>query len=87
MDMTGLAAEAVCAACENLASCGFMEVQYFANLSAPRINYVQLTELGAHQGEVKWASFKQYILDQWIAFLALVVSIVALFMSVIGLLN
>lgn len=87
MDMTGLPAETVCAACENLASCGLMEIQYFANLSAPRINYVQLTELGAHQGEVKWASIKQYILDHWIALLALAVSVVSLVISIRGGLN
>ena len=76
--LTGLSFDAVITACGYLCSSGYMEIHYVQAVSYPVIDFVNLTELGAHFREVQFADLKKYIATNWIAFLALVVAVISL---------
>lgn len=80
-DATGLPHAVVCSACEQLAEEGYMEIEYTGNIN-PIVSDVRLTELGASYSEVQRAARLAYIASKWIDFIALIVAIIALIVSI-----
>lgn len=81
-DATDLSNAAVCAACEQLAEEGYMEIVYMTRTHTPIIEHVKLTELGANYAEVQRATRMAYVANKWIDFIALIVAIIALIISI-----
>ena len=81
MELTNLSIDAIYSACDQLESEGYMEIDYLPCSHQPIIDFVRLRESGAHHGEIRLANAQHYIATNWIAFLALVVAIISLLIS------
>lgn len=81
MELTNLSIDAIYSACDQLESEGYMEIDYLPFSHQPIIDFVRLREPGTHHGEIRLANAQHYIATNWIAFLALVVAIISLLIS------
>jgi len=81
-ELSGLSFHETIAACKHLESLGYLEIQYRQSSGTTQMETVRLTELGAHRKAQRWERFWSYIAANWIAFLALVFSILSLFIQI-----
>lgn len=79
--ISGLAFQETIAACKQLESLGYMEIFYVTLNGSAVIDTLRITELGAHYKEDRRRKIGEYIANNWISFLALVVAIISLIIS------
>lgn len=80
-EKVNISAEQIEAACEELARDGLAQVRHLDY--GPVI--ITLTEAGVNYKQKRWQAIRHYILLKWIDFLALVVAVIALIVSIIAL--
>lgn len=82
--ISGLSFHESIAACKQLEILGYMEILYKTIDGSVLVDSLRLTELGAHYKAHQRVGVKKYLANNWIAFLALLISAGSLALALIN---